>query len=86
MTVQNPWDSRTLLYFTVMRAFPKVSTASPGKTGGKAEDLRDPDGGADMKTHSLPRAMLYMKLKPEASERGKGQRPGWSQKQQNCVP
>ena len=82
MRVQDPWDFRTHLYFIFTRSFPQASTGSPED---KAEDLRDPAGGADRKTHSFPRPMLCMKLKPEASEQDKGQLLGWGQMKQKST-
>ena len=82
MRVQDPWDFRTHLYFIFTRSFPQASTGSPED---KAEDLRDPAGSADRKTHSFPRPILCLKLKPEASEQDKGQLLGWGQMKQKST-
>lgn len=53
------------LYFIFTRSFPQGSTGGPED---KAEDLERACGGADRETHSFPRPILCMELKPEASE------------------
>ena len=82
MRVQDPWDFRMHLYFIFTRSFPQASSGSPED---EAEDLRHPAGGTDRKTHSFPRPILCMKLKPEASEQDKGQLLGWGQMKQKST-